>query len=626
MIDGVSYNLLNPALQTQACDVGNLHFIQGGLDEVYLTGNHMILTFGVFSDRSSPYFPVKGSSTKDFKVRSSLVKSLDPIRDDKVVEICASQWTNKCLYKDGFAGDPGTTFGWLGYRSGDEYIFENSSSAMLFTDGGENEFIYPCYAYEGRNQKMPGDEPSSTEFINDQPYDQPYDQSYGQSYGQSYAQPNPGLGAPDGLTAADVVLSNCSLTWVSNGYDIRAGCMKDSAVQPSAFEAYLASVRGYLNVRDLQNAYFGCYSLVDVSDTQMDRTFVEATKTLDSYLKQSDSYGMFFSTENQEKWIQESREGILLLRRHEFIDKNTRVFRLFCITRNLGEDELFYSMLVFEFSIRTVGKISVNVEAKYVPIIQYYYGMDGYEWRVREVYVLEVMMLCIFILFVLRESHQLITKRILGCLTHAKHYWNGGSSRVRSVSPEPHALKKPTAQRSRSAGSSPRGMGEHIVGLADDFDHALDDIDDKLSELGDALEEYLPDIAGWNDILDWCTILVLVLGMSYRIAYVKAAVDFHNLVLDVEKSRTYDDHLERFASEFRHLGNLTEAIHMIAIAIVFVGLMQFFRYFSFDKRLGIVTETMSAAFKDLLPVLLIFATVLFAYGVLGTEIYGTELE
>jgi hypothetical protein len=695
-IDGVVYSLVSPELQTSACSTENLDFIQGGDDEVYLTGNHMILSFGVFTDRSSPYYPVAKSSNKDFKVRSSEVKTLDPLRDDKIVEICSSQWTEKCLYRDGFDNTPGSTFGWPGVKVGNRYVYENSSFAMIFTNGADPQFIYPCYSYAGRNQFVPEDSesedtgpvtvtsapaaapgpgpaptpsptpaaapgpgpaptPSPTPAAAPGPGPAPTPSPTPAAAPGPGPAPlsgrrlqidvSPGKGAPDGLTADDVVVSNCSLAWVSSGYDIRAGCLLDSSRQPTAFEAYITAVQGYEDVRKLQDYYFGCEKLTTLDKERVADTYVQASATLDSYLEGEDSYGIFFSTENQESWIQESKTAISLLRRHKYIDENTRVFRTYCITRNLGKDELFYSMLVFEFKISTVGRIEVDVEAQYVPIIQYYYGNDGYEWRSQEVLVLEVAMLCIFGLFVLREIHQLLTVRVAACLAHANNF-----SKANPLTQKRGAIIKPeqvdeeigefavvTKENGRSevaaanagdvgsvggsAHSSPR-----IADISHNIDQAIGEIDDKLSELGDALEDFMPNIAGWNDILDWSTILVLVLGMAYRIEYVHAAEAFHNMVLDLEKQRSYDDRLEKIVGDFRNIGDLTNTLKLIAISIVGVGLMQFFRYFSFDKRLGIVTATMGAALKDLLPVLLIFATVVAAYAVLGTEIYGTQLE
>lgn len=79
-------------------------------------------------------------------------------------------------------------------------------------------------------------------------------------------------------------------------------------------------------------------------------------------------------------------------------------------------------------------------------------------------------------------------------------------------------------------------------------------------------------------------------------------------------------------SDFSELKNISEGTHIVTILAVTVGILQFFRYLAFDKKLGIVTETVFVVFFDLLPVLFIFITIVIAYGVLGTEIYGAQLR
>jgi len=55
-------------------------------------------------------------------------------------------------------------------------------------------------------------------------------------------------------------------------------------------------------------------------------------------------------------------------------------------------------------------------------------------------------------------------------------------------------------------------------------------------------------------------------------------------------------------------------------------MLQFFRYLSFNKRFGIVTTTIAASTGDLLPVLVIFVSIVIAYAILASEIYGIQLS
>jgi len=67
------------------------------------------------------------------------------------------------------------------------------------------------------------------------------------------------------------------------------------------------------------------------------------------------------------------------------------------------------------------------------------------------------------------------------------------------------------------------------------------------------------------------------------------------------------------------------SVRVISLCIVMLGLVQFFRYLSFDRRFAIVTVTIKASFVDLIPVLAIFGVVCMSYAVMGTAIYGQDL-
>ena len=42
-------------------------------------------------------------------------------------------------------------------------------------------------------------------------------------------------------------------------------------------------------------------------------------------------------------------------------------------------------------------------------MIMFYYGYDGYEWRSKDIFRLEIMLLILFVLFTIHEIYQLIT-------------------------------------------------------------------------------------------------------------------------------------------------------------------------------------------------------------------------
>ena len=83
--------------------------------------------------------------------------------------------------------------------------------------------------------------------------------------------------------------------------------------------------------------------------------------------------------------------------------------------------------------------------------------------------------------------------------------------------------------------------------------------------------------------------------------------------------------IEDIVSKFSIIQNEEDVIHLISIAVITAGMLQFFRYLSFNKRFGIVKSTITASTGDLLPVLIIFESIVISYAILASEMYGIEL-
>lgn len=409
---------------------------------------------------------------------------------------------------------------------------------------------------------------------------------------------------------------------------------------------------------------------MELGSSDLDSYFVHGHRNLDAYLDNEDSYGVFFSTSSQLTWTVESTLGLLNLQRNYFIDDNTRIFKVYMIARNLGREQLFYSFVSVSFHIDVDGLIRVEFDVTYVPMIQYYYGIDGYSWRAREVFIFELMLVFLFALFTLRELKQLLVKRIVPLILKWKQNLqsmqvhsevsqseSSGDVELRSKSKvfdfesgEGENLNQQEAGTvlsskhmvsfgdvaaaavSRKGGSavepelvSKSGSAvEHEVVSTKNFHEKIDEFGDALE---DVLDDYVPDADGLLDILDWMTIIIILIAIIYRFQYVEKARDLHVLIKSLESDGdAFDDYLETLIGDFSELGRIASASNMISIVAVCVGIMQFFRYLSFDRKLGIVTETIFVVSFDLLPVLFIFITIVLAYGVLGTKIYGAQMR
>lgn len=161
------------------------------------------------------------------------------------------------------------------------------------------------------------------------------------------------------------------------------------------------------------------------------------------------------------------------------------------------------------------------------------------------------------------------------------------------------------------------------------FSASLGSIKSSIKRTQKITKEVLPDSNDWLNLIDWLTIVVIVVAMIFRVLFVTGAAALHNEIRSVwdgegnQASKTTN--LEHVYNDFYHLDGLIRSCQWMSIALILVGLIQFFRYISFDARLNIVTATLYAAAYDLLPTLFIFCAFLLAYGLMGTLLYGAVL-
>lgn len=159
-IDGKEYLLEYPYLQMNSCNEDNLDFVQGSSDEVYLAGNHQLLVFGIFTQRGTPRFPIK-NSVKNYKssrihVSKSSSERLNPLADEKIVEICQVNWTmtsnsptSYCLLRDAYKNRAGTTLDWDGKMVEGKYAYDEGSRAFVVSPlSTEPIELIPCYTYK----------------------------------------------------------------------------------------------------------------------------------------------------------------------------------------------------------------------------------------------------------------------------------------------------------------------------------------------------------------------------------------------------------------------------------------------------------------------------------------------
>ena len=327
----------------------------------YFSGNHEILTFGIFQSRSMKKLSREKSQGSNLPGRLIITPdavTLDPMTDDRVVEACqiitsSSGTPELCLSRDGYAGEAGSSFSWSGRFHAEisrpAYDHAFSERYMMIQQGTFNR-IEPCYSYNATTNELVKNPPIAN-------------------------------------------ISGCSFYWVSSGAAMRSACLLEQGQQATSMEAFIATRIGAPSVKDITNTMMGCTTLIDTPSYQLYKYFVSTPIAIQNYLENEDMYGTFFLTETNIKWMLFAKFYAKQLIMHRFVDSNTREVSIFTVIRNLGDEDLFYALVTVTFTIEVSGKIDHYFNIQYVPIVQYYYGLDGYTFVSNEVVIMEAIFL-----------------------------------------------------------------------------------------------------------------------------------------------------------------------------------------------------------------------------------------
>ena len=133
----------------------------------------------------------------------------------------------------------------------------------------------------------------------------------------------------------------------------------------------------------------------------------------------------------------------------------------------------------------------------------------------------------------------------------------------------------------------------------------------------------IPDNATWGNLLDYSSIVVLSVAVVYRILYIERCRSFQNYVTQFETD--FERHFDKIIEHEIDISNIEYSLRIVALSLLAIALLQFFRYISFDRRLGLVSATLYNSLHDLGPIMLVFITVFSAYAVIGSQMYGQQL-
>jgi hypothetical protein len=623
-IDGIEYKLYDPQYQFDPCS--NVKYLNDPNEKVYLsdTGNHELKTVGVFTGRSTTTL----SRSKDKVVLNNELATLDAATDDRIIEVCdLAPWGKPCILKDGFADSKISTLNWDGTIIDGYYAFDPlTSNSRVVTPGKDYGDVAQLNNFRACFHNVSG----------------------------VLTSPDPGYTVDvnnplDGYTG-------CHQTWVTPGYEVRKSCLNAQVTQADAKYAFMIAVANFSSLTEMRNVRYGCELILGLNEQQLKNSYLIDHEPVENSIENDKLHGFFIKTDTQGSWIEDSTSVYDQMAFSKLIDRHTRVFNVVAITKNDGDEDLYYAKIEFSFKMLVDGKIILRMESSYIPIVKYIYALDDYPWKFREIVICESFFVLILFLFTIREIHQDYT----GIVRFMAILKARGSAKINDMRAEEESSVRDNEGKSGSLNNietnnvesshndeeEVENGGECQMQTVEDGGDNREDVARVVSysSAGDtaimpmysnisvAEMTLIPDDSNWYNIVDWLTILVGWLAVYYRVWYIQLCYHACNYLEDLdEESEPENDlsrHEESFGDtidQFAEVENCETNLYIITGALVFICVIQFFRYLEFDARFGIVARTLRQSMWVLLPVLVVFITILSTYAVLGTCLYGKSL-
>jgi hypothetical protein len=399
-INGINYTIFDPRLQIQSCSKNIFYVQSNGLQrKVRINGNNQILSFGMFMKRSYPSESMRGAAGG--KESSSVVIATEKTYqvpnvkyDPKFIEICSvkSQSPLRCVLDDGLRGQPGSTLHWTGKEIGKRMTFARNSRSYLYLKGHNNTLV-PCYTAEASGSGVEVETPQRI-YLNE-------------SDGTVSWGGNPSLFS---ASSVEEPLANCTIIWLTPGTTIRSKCLRVMNSQYSPRDSFLGAILGGQTVTSIYDHHFDCSQLIQYPLSQVKQWYYQSEDTIRVHItlpNRQKFYGNFFSASDEFIWLGEGISLSTLLQFHEYLDTNTRLFKIFLVIRNLGDTELFYSLVTITFTLSTTGSLTNSYSSIFIPIVQYDYGLDGYPWLFKDVAISELFLAVVLAMLIVKITRQL---------------------------------------------------------------------------------------------------------------------------------------------------------------------------------------------------------------------------
>jgi hypothetical protein len=382
-----SYNLtiVDPRIPSSPCPYDVNLFNKERM--VSLNGNNQLLTFALYFSRSNYQSTGKEDGITDSKTSKYKSYLPNPRHDPYYIEILIVPW-GLCILTDGKFHSLGSTFNWNSRYVESELAFQFNSSAYI-----NGTLYYPCYGYITNNET--GDD----ELISGDPFHTNLDD----------------------IHDAEKDYSNKQIIWIVKALDYYIRCLDVmSSAQP--IMAYLTSYNNKTSYYELD--YLStCTQILATSPSNLTNHYIYDNEFHDNKITPK-KFGTFFECSSELDWLISAHTQLTREYLMDSLNDFTRSLDVYALSRNLGHQNLFYSLTTITFTFNDNGEIRVTSNINYSPIIQFTYGTtsltsndagtesSGYVPKrlFLTTYVLEVVYLILFAIYTLFTINKFIQK------------------------------------------------------------------------------------------------------------------------------------------------------------------------------------------------------------------------
>ena len=602
------HSLIKDEFSTQTVTTGN--------------GYYEVIQFSIFVQRGE--MPVyQDDIFDDPKTSLSKTKSNSDgstSEDPDVITVMHIDEKYVCVLIDGFKGELGSTLNWDGVYLHELYLFDLDSVAYIHMPHEKWVSYRPCFSFNNNS------ETTSDDYV-----------IFGR--GHPYFGSNISV---DEYDWAGVKFEGMLLT---SSHQVRRKCIELNSPETTAPQNFIAAVsKDYLrdnfdqhveSFSDLTEYWFSCSTITtgNITSSYLDPRFLTDPDV--ARVEFNGAYGNFFDTNNEYLWQIEAISTMMKLDTLGVFDSVRKSFKVYVTLRNVQNDRLFYALVSLTFSFSTSGRVYKDVEIAYVPIVQYYYGTEDYPVAFRTWYVVDILLVTLFVGVMIRIIFMIFksTQEVVSIIKNRIR-------RNESDPPVKHVFELASSRRELNVNEGDLFLSSCENSQHDDVVDVEENIEDESSEIEGSILNEIEENQNANEgrlysvlfsvevMLNIALVLFLVIYASTRGIWYFVCKDLHSYIVDLPQDVENDyyrsaEHISTLVSKTENILKRELSSRYIAFFLALNAMVVFFFGLSKSRKFNVVTRSISRSIVKIWPTLFVLIVFLLAYAVLGSIIYGS---